>query len=179
MRRTIDSLIDPGTQEPYGWYHKNIGKNLVRTLLRDYTFIVRKHATQKGVFIVNFNWRDVLCGIYIRNRDNRFWIERSPDQNALELEFFSYLSLDGTDTLKEIVIRVETVLTPTIQHMNVDWNKQREELVDAELYSASVATGPMRTGFFQFNVEDIPLLGTIKDAIPSTDRVMSAIQFWK
>ncbi len=178
MRRTIDSLIDPGTQEPYGWYHKNIGKNLVRTLLRDYIFIVRKHATQKGVFIVNFNWRDVLCGIYIRNRDNRFWVERSPDQNALEYEFFSHLSLDSSDTLKEIVVRIEAILNPTSQPPSaVDWNKQREELMDAELYSA---TGSARnSNFFQFDVSGIPLLGTIKDAIPSTDRVMSAIQFWK
>ena len=178
MRRTIDSLIDPGTQEPYGWYHKNIGKNLVRTLLHDYTFIVRKHATQKGVFIVNFNWKNVLCSIYIRNRDNRFWIERSPDINALELDFFNYLSLDSTDTLKEIVIRIEAILNPAIQPNNVDWNKQREELVDAELYSASTP-GTARTSFFPFSVDDIPLFGTIKDAIPSSDRVISAIQFWK
>jgi len=189
MRRTIDSLIDPGTQEPFGWYHKNIGKNLVKTLLRDYNFIVRKHATQKGVFIVNFYWRDVMCSIYIRNRDNRFWVERSPDQNALEHEFFCHLSAaaveTGSETLKEIVAQIEAVLTPNKQNSTVDWNKQREELIDAELYSAAAGMGSYRSApatnssFFPFGVSDIPILGTIKDAIPSTDRMMSVIQFWK
>ena len=183
MRRTIDSLIDPGTQEPFGWYHKNIGKNLVKTLLRDYNFIVRKHATQKGIFIVNFYWREVMCSIYIRNRDNRFWVERSPEQNALEYEFFCHLSMvdNSAETLKEIVARIETVLYPNKQNPTVDWNKQREELIDAELYSASNRSAPAaaNSNFFPFDVSDIPLLGTIKDAIPSTDRVMNAIQFWK
>ena len=174
MRRTIDSLIDPGTQEAYVWYHKNVSKNLVKTLLRDYSFIVRKHTTQKGVFIVNFYWHDVLCGIYIRNKDNMFWLEPHPDINALELEFISHLMVENTETLKDIVSRIEYILNPN-KTENINWEQQRQELLDAEINS----NNSYQPNLFQFGLDNIPLLGTIKDALPSTDRFMNAIQFWK
>jgi hypothetical protein len=168
MRRTIDSLIDPGTQEAYVWYHKNVSKNLVKTLLRDYIFILRKHTTQKGVFIVNFYWRDILCGIYIRNRDNMFWLEQHPDINALELEFISHLMVENAETLKDIVGRIEYILNPN-KTENINWEQQRQELLDAEINSSN----SYQPNLFQFGLD------TIKDALPSTDRFMNAIQFWK
>ena len=168
MRRTIDSLIDPGTQEAYVWYHKNVSKNLVKTLLRDYIFILRKHTTQKGVFIVNFYWRDILCGIYIRNRDNMFWLEQHPDINALELEFISHLMVENAETLKDIVSRIEYILNPN-KTENINWEHQRQELLDAEINS----NNSYQPNLFQFGLD------TIKDALPSTDRFINAIQFWK
>lgn len=174
MRRTIDSLIDPGNGEPYSWYHKNVSKNLVRTLLRDYNFIVRKHATQKGVFIVNFVWREVLCSIYIRNKENRFWVERNLEMNALEYEFISILAMDCSENLRDIVSRIDTILNPNKTPISQDWARQREELVDAEIHS-SQSPQPQMFGF----IDDIPLLGTIKGALPSTDKFINAIQFWK
>lgn len=174
MRRTIDSLIDPGNGEPYSWYHKNVSKNLVRTLLRDYNFIVRKHATQKGVFIVNFIWREILCSIYIRNKENRFWVEISQDMNALEYEFMSILEISTSENLRDIVSRIDTILNPNKTPINQDWNRQRQELVDAEI-NGGVPPPPQLFGF----IDDIPLLGTIKGALPSTDKFMNTIQFWK
>jgi hypothetical protein len=168
MRRTIDSLIDPGTQEAYVWYHKNVSKNLVKTLLRDYSFIVRKHTTQKGVFIVNFYWREVLCGIYIRNKDNMFWLEQHPDINAIELQFISHLMIENAETLNDIVSRIEYILNPN-KTENIGWDQQRQELLDAEINSNS----SYQPNLFQFGLD------TIKDALPSTDRFMNAIQFWK
>jgi hypothetical protein len=174
MRRTIDSLIDPGTQEAYVWYHKNVSKNLVKTLLRDYSFIVRKHTTQKGVFIVNFYWREVLCVIYIRNKDNIFWLEQHPDINAIELQFISYLMIENAETLNDIVIRIEYILNPN-KTENIGWEQQRQELLDAEINS----NRSYQPNLFNFRLDDIPLLGTIKDVLPSPDRFMNAIQFWK
>ena len=168
MRRTIDSLIDPGTQESYVWYHKNVSKNLVKTLLRDYSFIVRKHTTQKGVFIVNFYWREILCVIYIRNKDNIFWLEQHPDINAIELQFISYLMIENAETLNDIVSRIEYILNPN-KTENIGWEQQRQELLDAEINSSS----SYQPNLFQFGLD------TIKDVLPSTDRFMNAIQFWK
>lgn len=54
MKRTIESLLDPGTYDVVSWYHPELNKNLVKSYLYDNPFIVRKHATQKGVFIVNY-----------------------------------------------------------------------------------------------------------------------------
>ena len=168
MRRTIDSLIDPGTQEAYVWYHKNVSKNLVKTLLRDYSFIVRKHTTQKGVFIVNFYWREILCVIYIRNKDNIFWLEQHPYINAIELEFINHLMVENAETLKDIVSRIEYILNPN-KTENIGWEQQRQELLDAEINS----NRSYQPNLFQFGLD------TIKDALPSTDRFMNAIQFWK
>jgi hypothetical protein len=172
MRRTIDSLIDPGTGEPYIWYHKNVSKNLVKTLLKEYNFIVRKHTIQKGVFIVNLNWRNVLISIYIRNKDNRFVIERNPDINSLEHDFLNILDLDNTENLREIVSRIDNLLNPNKTTISVDWAQQRAEFVDTEIH-----TMPSNE-MFDF-IDNIPILGSIKEALPTTDRFMNAIQFWK
>jgi hypothetical protein len=172
MRRTIDSLIDPCTGEPYIWYHKNVSKNLVRTLLKEYNFIVRKHTIQKGVFIVNLTWRDVIISIYIRNKDNVFWIERNPDINALEHEFLSILDIEHFENLRDIVSRIDTILNPNKPEVNNDWSKQRQELVDTEIHT------PQSDQMFGF-IDNIPILGSIKEALPSTDRFINAIQFWK
>jgi hypothetical protein len=172
MRRTIDSLIDPGTGEPYIWYHKNVNKNLVRTLLKEYNFIVRKHTIQKGIFIVNFYWHDILLAIYIKNKDNRFVIEKTSDINAIEQEFINMLDIDNNENLRDIVIRIDKILNPDKSERTIDWEQQRAELVDKEIHS--VPSNEM----FGF-IDNIPILGTIKEALPNTDRFMKSIQFWK
>jgi hypothetical protein len=172
MRRTIDSLIDPGTGEPYIWYHKNVSKNLVRTLLKEYNFIVRKHTIQKGIFIVNLNWHNVLLAIYIKNKDNRFIIEKSSDINTIEHEFINMLDIDNSENLRDIVIRIDKILNPDKTDISVDWAQQRAELVDTEIHS--VPSNEM----FGF-IDNIPILGSIKEVLPNTDRFMNAIQFWK
>lgn len=172
MRRTIDSLIDPGTGEPYIWYHKNVSKNLVRTLLKEYNFIVRKHTIQKGIFIVNFYWHDILLAIYIKNKDNRFVIEKTSDINAIEQEFINMLDIDNNENLRDIVIRIDKILNPDKSERTIDWEQQRAELVDKEIHS--VPSNEM----FGF-IDNIPILGTIKEALPNTDRFMKSIQFWK
>ena len=172
MRRTIDSLIDPGTGEPYTWYHKNVSKNLVRTLLKEYNFIVRKHTTQKGVFIVNLNWQDVLISIYIRNKDNRFIIERNPVIHKLEDEFISLLDLECSENLLDIISRIETILNPSKNTIGIDWAQQRAELVDTEIHTDTSSQ------MFDF-IDNIPILGSIKEALPTPGRFINAIQFWK
>lgn len=172
MRRTIDSLIDPGTGEPYIWYHKNVSKNLVRTLLKEYNFIVRKHTIQKGIFIVNFYWHDILLAIYIKNKDNRFVVEKTSDINAIEQEFINMLDIDNNENLRDIVIRIDKILNPDKSERTIDWEQQRAELVDKEIHS--VPSNEM----FGF-IDNIPILGTIKEALPNTDRFMKSIQFWK
>jgi len=172
MRRTIDSLIDPGTGEPYIWYHKNVSKNLVRTLLKEYNFIVRKHTIQKGIFIVNFYWHDILLAIYIKNKDNRFVVEKTSDINAIEQEFINMLDIDNNENLRDIVIRIDRILNPDKSERTIDWEQQRAELVDKEIHS--VPSNEM----FGF-IDNIPILGTIKEALPNTDRFMKSIQFWK
>ena len=136
--------------------------------MRDYSFIVRKHTTQKGVFIVNFYWREILCVIYIRNKDNIFWLEQHPDINAIELQFISYLMIENAETLNDIVSRIEYILNPN-KTENIGWEQQRQELLDAEINSSS----SYQPNLFQFGLD------TIKDVLPSTDRFMNAIQFWK
>jgi len=172
MRRTIDSLIDPGTGEPYIWYHKNVSKNLVKTLLKEYNFIVRKHTIQKGIFIVNFNWYNMLLNIYIKNKDNRFVIEKTSDISVYEQQFINMLDIDNSENLRDIVNRIENILNPDKTGPNVDWAQQRAELVDTEIHSVP------SNDIFGF-IDNIPILGSIKESLPNTDRFINSIQFWK
>lgn len=171
MRRTIDSLIDPNTQEPYQWYHKNVAKNLVKTLLRDYLFIVRKHATQKGVFIVNFYYKGALCSLFLRNKENKYIIERPSELSPIESEIHLALGDIQSDNIKDIVYQLENILDPNKSNHSMDnWNRHREDFMDAEINSSPKKKN---SGF------EIPLLGTIRDVLPDTNRIFSAIQFWK
>jgi hypothetical protein len=172
MRRTIDSLIDANTQEPYAWYHKNVAKNLVRTLLRDYLFIVRKHATQKGVFIVNFHYKGSLCSLFLRNRDNKFQLEQPDELSLIEREIQMGLGIQQGDTLKDFVKRLELILDPNKSESSDDWNNQRQQFMDAELHS-SPKKNESASSF------EIPLLGTLRDALPDSNKILNVIQFWK
>jgi len=163
MHRTIDSLIDPNTQEPYAWYHKNVAKNLVKTLLRDYLFIVRKHTTQKGVFIINFYFKGALCSLFLRNVENNFNLEKPLELSPIEQEIYNLLGNIESDNIRDYVKRLEIILDPNKLENSDDWNQQRQEFVDVELN----------------NSFEIPILGSIRNALPDTGRIINALQFWK
>lgn len=136
MRRTIDSLFDANTLEIVEWYHKNISKNLVKSLLRDHLFIIRKHTTQKGVFIINFNYNDELCNLYIRNKNNIFQVERVSEMTMNENMIYENIDIKHSPNLREIALRIETLLNPG-SSVYVDWEKQRKEMMDQNVVSGS------------------------------------------
>ena len=110
MKRTIESLLDPATTEIASWYHENINRTMVRALLHDSPFIVRKHSHQKGVFILNFNMHEELCTLYIRNNRevNKYYMDKLPDFTQTEL--MAYETLEGTyitNNLMDIISRLE------------------------------------------------------------------------
>jgi hypothetical protein len=90
------------------------------------------------------------------------------------LILISNLTIESAETLKDIVSSIEYILNPN-KTENIGWEQQRQELLDAEINS----NNSVQPNLFQFGLDSIPLLGSIKDALPSTDRFMNAIQFWK
>jgi hypothetical protein len=138
MRRTIDSLFDVQTYDIVEWYHPSINKNLVRAYLYDKDFIVRKHATQRGVFIVNYKVISPshpssqpsssslapsrppsppafdIYTIYIQNRENMFHIQRTADMLPMEQEVLRRLDITTSLTLQDIVLRLNAVISQII-----------------------------------------------------------------
>jgi hypothetical protein len=174
MKRTIESLLDPATMEIASWYHENINRTMVRALLHDSPFIVRKHSHQKGVFILNFNMHEELCTLYIRNNRevNKYYMDKLPDFTQTEL--MAYETLEGTyitNNLMDIISRLEYTIKIS-NNANIgasSWQQQRSQYVDKTIEtpppSQSTSSGPGGGGSFFSDVwstiDNIPIVSTI------------------
>lgn len=161
MRRTIDSLFDPNTYEIYEWYQRNISKNAISALLLKYKFIVRKHVTQKGVFIINFKIDNMDCSLYIHNKNNRFILERVKNMNPCEMDIFNSIDKHEGINLYEIVLQLENLIDPpTADKPRQNWETERNKQLDVEVGNYQEETFmpkifqditlPSITGFFDF-----------------------------
>lgn len=130
IRRTIDSLFDGNTYDIAIWYHKNISKTLVNALLMEHKFIIRKHTNQKGIFIANFIFNGEFCSLYIKNKDNYFWIEKVANMSVNELIFYEMLDIKKSSNLMEIANRLEYFLNPGEIRNTVNWQEEREKIKD-------------------------------------------------
>jgi len=182
MKRTIESLLDPATTEIAAWYHENINRTMVKALLHDLPFIVRKHSHQKGVFILNFIVCDELCTLYIRNNRevNKYYMDKLPDFTRTEL--MAYETLEGThitNNLMDIISRLEYTMKFS-KNLSVDaasWEQQRNQYVDKTIEtpaSPPPSTAPSQptgsTSFFSevwSTIDNIPIVSTIANIIPT------------
>jgi len=182
MKRTIESLLDPATTEIAAWYHENINRTMVKALLHDLPFIVRKHSHQKGVFILNFIVCDELCTLYIRNNRevNKYYMDKLPDFTRNEL--MAYETLEGThitNNLMDIISRLEYTMkfSKTLSVDAASWEQQRNQYVDKTIEtpaSPPPSTAPSQpTGFTSFfsevwsTIDNIPIVSTIANIIPT------------
>ena len=189
MRRSIDSLLDPKTYDMVAWYQPSLNRHLVRTYLYDNLFIVRKHATQKGVFIINYKlpcpsttpppylltampapaspaspplplqpsqeFPDRITpppssfnihNMYIKNRENQFHIETVGGMQATELEIMQRIDIKHSVNLRDIVLRLENVITQIMHPTSspdanaaataaaaAAWENERQKMLDAEV----------------------------------------------
>jgi hypothetical protein len=181
MKRTIESLLDPSTTEIATWYHENINRTMVKALLHDSSFIVRKHSHQKGVFILNFNMHDELCTLYIRNNRevNKYYMDKLPDFTRTEL--MAYETLEGThitNNLMDIISRLEYTIKIS-NNANIgasSWQQQRSQYVDKTIEppSSTASSQPAGSGpdgsFFSevwSTIDNIPIVSTIANIIPT------------
>ena len=156
MRRTIDSLINPFTHDNYDWYHKNVPKNAVRSLLRDYRFIVRKHTTQKGVFIINYLLvNDFIGSVFIRNQNNLYYLETFPDITPFELEFYKFINLQSAENLMLFIRAISRILDPQNgdSEISAEWESVRSSMTDQQSSRTTIG------GF------EIPFVDDIKEKI--------------
>lgn len=182
MKRTIESLLDPTTTEIASWYHENINRTMVKSLLHDSPFIIRKHSHQKGVFILNFNMYDELCTLYIRNNRevNKYYMDKLPDFTRLEL--MAYETLEGThitNNLMEIISRLEYTIkiSNNAKIIESSWQQQRNKYVDKSIEipppspSPSTSNQNQPTGTFfsdvRSTIDNIPIVSTIANIIPT------------
>jgi hypothetical protein len=134
MRRTIDSLFDPNTYEIYEWYQRNISKNVISALLLKYKFIVRKHVTQKGVFIINFKMDNIDCALYIHNKNNKFILEKVKNMNPCEMDIYNSIDKHEGINLYEIVLQLENLIDPpTNDKPRQNWEAERNKHLDVEV----------------------------------------------
>ena len=130
MRRTIDSLFDANTYEIVDWYYASISKSLVRALLLEKSFIIRKHSNQKSVFVVNFKIGDQICQLFIYNKNNEFHIEKVGDMSKNELDIFEKLDKKKSSNLRELAALIEIIINPKGATIQQNWEEERKELVD-------------------------------------------------
>jgi len=171
MKRTIESLLDPATTEIAAWYYENINRTMVKALLHDLPFIVRKHSHQKGVFILNFNMHDELCTLYIRNNRevNKYYMDKLPDFTRTEL--MVYETLEGThitNNLMDIISRLEYTIKIS-NNANIgasSWQQQRNQYVDKTIEPPSTTPSQPTSSASFFSdvwstIDSIPIVSTI------------------
>lgn len=138
MKRTIDSLFDPSNYDIYPWYCANVNKNQIQNLLIQYPFIIRKHTTQKGVFIMNFNYSQILCCFYIRNHNNLFTVEKIPNMNPTELDIYSKIKINNTPSLLSIINDLESIIVygegGFNNYKSNTWHNERNKFADQEFH---------------------------------------------
>lgn len=160
MRRTINSLINPDTQEPYEWYQKNMNKNLVKSVLSDQLFIVRKHTTQRGIFIVSYtNTEDGISNIYIRNANNRFQLEEMPNMKPIDRKMYDQLTVKTADILIDFIREIAKILGDD-ENSYKDWSNERKSLADSP---AQLRQQQQDTGF----------MGSMRDKLPEPPGFLS------
>lgn len=141
FKRTIDSLFDPSTYECYQWYQRNVQKNLIKTILIEIPFIVRKHTTQRNILIANFYYgqNNQLCNLYIKNKDNLFHLEYFNEMNPFEFQIFNLCNKKISPNLKDIVSELQLLINPAIFgiYKTPSWDKIRENHADIEIHSSS------------------------------------------
>jgi len=160
MKRTIESLLDPGTYDVVSWYHPELNKNLVKSYLYDNPFIVRKHATQKGVFIVNYCSKQVMPmqpstarppspymdihAMYVKNEPKQgvFSILTPAGMSGREIEIQQKLDMAAARTLCEITARLESVLRAEEgNHVEIEprqtWEQARTGFLDADIFDSA------------------------------------------
>jgi hypothetical protein len=138
MRRTIDSLLDPSNMDIVSWYHKQINKSLIIPIVNETKYLIRKHTIQKGVFIANFYYSDILVDIFIRNKNNQYQIDRVDNMSPMELEIYGVLSKKTYNNLKEITMAILELAEPELakkHEENQHWSDERVKLVDKEVIS--------------------------------------------
>lgn len=168
MRRTIDSLFDPNKLDIVDWYHKNISKNIVKTLLLEHPFIIRKHTNQKGIFIINYKVDQEICELFIKNSNNLFEIEKFNDMKPFEIEIFNRMDKIKSTNLKDICISLESIINPINRIIKNNWEEQRKEHIDKNIIEISDIKDGIET-IVGFGV------GTVKTIIGTGVDVVSTI----
>lgn len=135
MRRTIESLLDTSEYDTYSWYYATITKNQIHNVLLEQPFIVRKHTTQKGVFIMNFYYEHILCNFFIRNHKNTFTLEKIPNMNPTELDIFSRIQIYTSPSLATIVNNIDSTVFHGESgfHKPNSWREERNKFADQEI----------------------------------------------
>ena len=133
MRRTIDSLFDTNNLDIVNWYHKSLNKTLVKALLIENLFVIRKHSNQRGIFIVNFRIGDEIFDLYIRNVNKEFVLERFEGMKPQEKDIFDKLDNIKSNNLKDIANSLTRILKPNDNIIEIDWEKQRQEIMDKNI----------------------------------------------
>jgi len=129
IKRTIDSLFDPNTYDIVDWYQKNISKSIVLSVLETRKFLIRKHSTQKGVFIINFKNGDELCNLYIRNKDNHFILEKISNMTPHEILIYQSIDLKKSTNLKDFAILLQNIIDPNNSKFQ-NWEEERKKDID-------------------------------------------------
>lgn len=129
IKRTIDSLFDPNTYDIVDWYQKNISKSIVLSVLETRKFLIRKHSTQKGVFIINFKNGDELCNLYIRNKDNHFILEKISNMTPHEILIYQSIDLKKSTNLKDFAILLQNIIDPNNSKFQ-NWEEERKKDLD-------------------------------------------------
>lgn len=129
IKRTIDSLFDPNTYDIVDWYQKNISKSIVLSVLETRKFLIRKHSTQKGVFIINFKNGDELCNLYIRNKDNNFILEKISNMSPHEILIYQSIDLKKSTNLKDFAILLQNIIDPNNSKFQ-NWEEERKKDID-------------------------------------------------
>ena len=129
IKRTIDSLFDPNTYDIVDWYQKNISKSIVLSVLETRKFLIRKHSTQKGVFIINFKNGDELCNLYIRNKDNNFILEKISNMTPHEILIYQSIDLKKSTNLKDFAILLQNIIDPNNSKFQ-NWEEERKKDID-------------------------------------------------
>jgi len=131
MKRTIESLFYANTYDVYDWYYKIISKKIVKSLLFEHPFIIRKHSNQKGIFIVNFKFGEEICELFIRNHQNEFFIEQVPNMKPFEIHIYERIDRKKSQNLRDFAISLEYIINPPKKIVEQkDWEEQRNEHID-------------------------------------------------
>lgn len=138
MRRTIDSLFDPNTYDIFEWYQKNISKSIIKALLTEKLFIIRKHSNQKGIFILNFKYQQEIGELYIKNKDNEFHLEMLLSMKPFEAQIFCQIDKKKSSNLREIANSLEYVINPQNQIQYNEWEQERQNHLDQKINSESI-----------------------------------------
>ncbi len=160
MRRTIDSLFDPNTYDIFEWYQKNISKSIIKTLLSEKLFIMRKHSNQKGIFILNFKFQQEIGELYIKNKENEFHLEMLLTMKQFEAQIFSQIDKKKANNLREITQSLEYVLNPQNEIQYHDWQQERQNHLDQKIYSES---SPLLSSID--NILELPGISHIKNGV--------------